>query len=962
MGMNLANVQASGGMLPQQQQQQLPQQANMPRQGPPQAARDDVNPFTPQENSQINLMVHRMLQSTPRAELEKKANLQNIPPELLQQLTRQKIDPLHYCLRREAARQVRLNRARMQAQPGIPQQGAGVGGRMAALPPGAGVMPQQARPRSQNGMNGQVQQLGGMNPGQTFDPSLMGQIMGQQQAEALRSQDAGQLVVPASNNQGMAQQPAAGPIGMKQAQTSQNPGHAGTSRAMAPNTMAPSQQQFMPQAAHMQAQSQAHARAVAHAKANQIALQGQSDVNAHIGQMALSQSPAMPNINRALGPAAQQSKPQGTPQQPKRFPQVGQPTAQQAQQDAPQPRNAMTPQLQTNNQTQGPPISANIPPYLQQQIANLPDDQKRAILARWYQSRNAQVQSAIGRTPMPQGPVPMQNQMSPAQMQLLGQPMPLGQATNNQVMNTPNTVFPQRPPSTQQNIPQVMMSQQELQQRSQQQQQQQREAIRRQEIQRQHALQTLPPEKVQEMDDMEVPPGYLNVLNNTISQVPPNVRTWGHLKTWAHRNSHIMPAETLERLKALQFHHYSELSNSNQRRMAQQGGQTIPIQMVPGSMPQNYGLGLAPAAQMMAQGSQNGQAPLQRPMPQQLQMPPGMPPLQPPSAEEVQTARLRLPEHLKDATDEQVKTMIMRMRLSKAMNQFPNSMKGPNTIQLPGAQKPAPGAQQQEPQQQGPQPGPGELQQNRRQPNQTNPNARIAQEQQLQRSRQVGPTQESKAPGAQGNAKPAKPTPQRRVGAAPQPQVSHDQKNLKRSSYDDVVEVPNPNLSHTQPAQQMKPEQSQTETRPPTLGPTAEQPASMQPKQRAHVEARMREQAQMTKPSNISNGGQQGPAPSVENRVELEKQTREFEKKDARLKQIKQEVVQSCPKRQPIDMSPEVKAMMARKLRDAKPLVLRMDQSLPQSFRTSVLDEKTTRELISTVRNALSLYRCACLQ
>ncbi len=950
MGMNVANHQASGGM-PQQQQ------ANMQRHGPPQAARDDLNSFTPQENQQINLMVHRMLQSTPRAELEKSPTLQNIAPELLQELARQKIDPLHYCLRREAARQVRLNKVRMQAQLANPQQSAGAGGRMAALPPGAGIMPQQVRPRSRNAMNGQAQQLGGMNPNQAFDPSLMGninQIIGQQQAEALRSQDAGQIVVPASNNQGMAQQPVTGLMGMKQAQTSQNAGNTGTTRAMAPNSISQSQQQFMPQAAHMQAQSQAHARAAAQAKANQIALQGQSEVNAHVGPIALSQSPAMPNINRALGPAGQQGKSHATPQQQKRFPQMGHPAAHQAQQDVPQPRNAMTPHLQTNNQVQRPPIPANVPPLLQQQIANLPDDQKRAILARWHsQSRNVQGQSANGGTPMPQRPVAMQPQMTQAQMQLLGQSMPPGQATNNQVMNTPNQVFTQRPPLTQQNITQTMMTQQEMQQRSQQQQQQQqqqREAIRRQEIQRHHALQSLPPEKVQEMDDMEVPPGYLTAHNNTISQVPPNVRTWGHLKAWAHRNSHLMPAESLERLKALQFIHYSDVLNSNQRRLAQQGGQTFPNHMSSGSMSQNYGLSLAPAAPMLPQGSQNGQVPLQRPMPQSYQMPSGMPPLQPPSAQEVQAARLRLPDHLKEATDEQVKTMIMKMMFRKAMSQFPNSMKGSNPMQLPGAQPSAPRAQQQEPQQQAPQQGPGELQQNRRQPNQINPNTRIAQEQQMQRSRQTGPTQESKATVGQVSVKPAKTAAQRRVGVTPQPQVSQDQKNLKRPSYDDVVEVPDPNLSHTQAAQQVKSEQSQTEKGPPALGPTAEQLASMLPKQRVQLEA-IREQAEMMRQTNLSYGGQQGLAPTAENRLENERQMHEFERKDARLKQIIQEVVQSSPKRQAIDMTPEVKAVMAQKLRDAKDMVLRMEKSLPISFRTSVLDEKTTRELISSVRN-----------
>ena len=206
------------------------------------------------------------------------------------------------------------------------------------------------------------------------------------------------------------------------------------------------------------------------------------------------------------------------------------------------------------------------------------------------------------------------------------------------------------------------------------------------------------------------------------------------------------------------------------------------------------------------------------------------------------------------------------------------------------------------------------------------------------------------------NAKPGKPAAQRRAVVAAQPQVSQDQKSLKRSSYDDVVEVANPNISHAAPAPQMKTEQSQPEKRPPMLGLTAEQLASMPPKQRAFLEARMREQAQLTKQNNVSNGGQQGQVPTAENRAEIERQMREFERKDARLKKIIQEVVQSNPKRQPIDMSQDVKAAMAQKLREAKEMILRMEKSLRISFRKSVLDEKTTRELISTVRKCTLLF------
>ena len=961
MGMPLANAQASGQMTQQMQ-------SSLQRHGPPPTGPED-NVFTAQENQQINILAQRLVQTIPRADLEKRANLQNLTPEQRQQLARQNIDPFNYFLRREAVRQFRINKAKMQAQLAGSQQNVGVMSRAGPLPPGVAVMPQQARPRSQNAVSGQAQQLAVMNPNHGFDPSLAGninQIIGQQ-AEALRSQDAGQLVVPASNNPGMTQQPLPGAIGVKQPQTSQNAGIAGNTRPMAPASIAQSSQQIMgaqqaryenmQQAAQGQAQSQAHARAIAHAKAQQIALQGQPDgMNPHISQIPPSQSPAMPNTNRALGPAGHQSHSQTAPQHQKRFPQGVQQPGPQGQQDAPQSRSSMTPQFQTNKQAQRPPIPPNMPPSIQQQIANLPEDQMRALIARWQnQPRNAQGQPIGGRPPMPQTPAPMQNQMSQAGMQFLVQGMPPAQVMNHQMLGTPNANFPPRPPSTQQHAAKGTMSHPEMQQRAQQaqqhqqqQQQQQREAQRRQEIQRRHAMQSLPPDKAQEMDDMDFPTGIFNAHNNTISQVPPNVRTWGHLKSWVAQNPHIMPTGSLDKLKDLQYLHYSNLSNPNQRRVtAPQAGQAFSVQMAPSSMAPNYGLGVAPAAPMVPQGPQNGQVPLQRPNPQPFQTPNGMPPLQAPTPQDVQAARMRLPDQWKGANDDQVRTLILRTRYKQAMSQFPNAMKGPHPMQAQSQQTTGSRAQQQEGPQQPAQQPPGQVQQTRKQPNQASPNTRVLQEQHLQRARQPMNMPDNRTGGDQTGAKAAKPAPQGRVGVVPPPQVAQDPKGVKRPSYDDVVEVPNPNLQHTQAAQQARSEQTQPERRPPTFNPSAEQMASMTPKQRAMLEARMREQAQKPKFASLSNVNQPGQVSGAENQLEIERQ-KDFDRKDARLKQIVQEVLQSSPKRQPIDMSPEVRAMMAQKLRDAKDMVHRMEQSLPMVFRMFA-DETSTRELISTV-------------
>ena len=71
-------------------------------------------------------------------------------------------------------------------------------------------------------------------------------------------------------------------------------------------------------------------------------------------------------------------------------------------------------------------------------------------------------------------------------------------------------------------------------------------------------------------------------------------------------------------------------------------------------------------------------------------------------------------------------------------------------------------------------------------------------------------------------------------------------------------------------------------------------------------------------------------------------------RKDARLKQILQEVLKSTPKRAPLPLNPQIMAKMAKQLRDAKEMVTRMEQSLPMFFRMFE-DENMTRELIRTV-------------
>lgn len=445
-------------------------------------------------------------------------------------------------------------------------------------------------------------------------------------------------------------------------------------------------------------------------------------------------------------------------------------------------------------------------------------------------------------------------------------------------------------------------------------------------------------EQAREMDKVNFPTGILNA-NNALSQLPTNVSTWGQLKTWVAQNANTLPAESLAKLRGLQGLHYQQISNNQQRNMAQQinNGQPGTQQTIP----------INTALQAQSVTSRNTQPIMQTRNIPQMVAPSGTAALPPPTIQEIQAARARFPEQLGTASDDHIRNMILRrrqidmVRVSQSQQMMAQQMTAQQQAQYLAMQR----AQQPQSQQQLPRrqmvPAP---------PAPLAPPAQLAPPPQLQPPQQA-PV--SRVPAGQNNEKPTRPTQQGRQGPQAQGQGQTTQKGVKRSN-DDVVEVPNPNLTQQKQSQQQQ--HPPTPSNPQNLNQnrlnvpqfTVQQMASMSPQQRAQVEQLKKQAVQRVQAAHQ-------PQPSHGIKAEGQpindlQRHEENMRKDARLKQIVQEVMHSTPKPPNLALSPQTMAKMAQQLREAKEMVLRMEQSLPLFFRMFG-DEDTTRELIRTVRS-----------
>jgi hypothetical protein len=603
---NLGNMMMAGSQ-PQMQHGVQVQNLN------PNVPRQMGTGLTMEEMQQVQLIAQQLrTRATPEDLEQVKANIQSAPLEQKQKWQQQGMDPImvyyrQHALRlfwnkkKEVAMQQQQLRQRQQQQQHHQQQV------QATVNLGMTTGPQQGLSMPQNAPGNALQQFAAVSAGQGYNSTFsgtmqnFGNILGLQQ-DALRSQERGQVVVPVSGNPSNPQQP---PQGLMQATMQQN----SMSQPNPPRTNFTAQQLMAAQEKMQQdARLQTHAR-------NGGALQGQippehnlqgqaGGLNSSMGQIMSQQSPAMPNLNRPLGPSMPMTQHQGPIQN---RPQV--PPSQLA------PNNAMT---GNPHSQQLQAFLATLPLDMQQKYQSMSQEQKMGIFQSYMkQSRTRQPQipqNQIGRqipvhTP---GPVTQNfNTFNPS----VSQPQDGSQGTQGRGFEPhPQPQVPQQPlPARNPQNPPILNTQQ-----------------------------------VAFMDAQPFPPNMINAQD--MHRLPPQgVRLWRELKSWVQQN---MPEEILTKLKNLQALHFQDYARkSQQQRQAGNAlGQPVHLQQT----------GPAPQAQMLqARGilppTQMGMG---------VPMPLGMPVNPPPSAAQLQQIRAQYPE-TRQLSDENIRAYFIKSKMAE---------------------------------------------------------------------------------------------------------------------------------------------------------------------------------------------------------------------------------------------------------------------------------------------------------
>lgn len=909
MPMNMNDPNQQVPMQPRQPSQQAPQpqpqqpQAMLQQQQPPQqrpqqrsnggpSLTDDLNSLTPQEYDHVCRIADQILSKTSQEDVEKiRLNLQNMTPEQKTYLLRKNIDPVTYFFRSQALTQLkRHKRARLELSRA---QNAGVD--PAAMMNDPMMNPQQ-RQLMQNMMN--LQRNSGFpmaNNQQHLDPSsFIGNVenIQGQQADGLRSQEAGQLVVPASSSQ-MNQQPFNPQnmfqVGQQMGQGGQaNMNGAGMnpqqffSQQQIPNSQSVqpdrTQQatQFPPQT---QAQTQAQARAQAAQKA-QIAISQAGQANPHMQQQMSQQNSAMPMLNRPMAPG------QISPAQ----------VAAQVRPPSRAPANGVQPMAGQPAMQGRPQLPAGLPQPLHDHLSQMNPEQLNNFI---NQQRRAQ---AMARGGGAQPSMPMQQNMSQPGQSGQNQQMANGQMGNNQNMRASFSLQQQLAGmgGAQPQPNQMMQGQQMSVQQRQQQQQRQQEYYKLQLLRQQSGALEMTPDQAKEMDRLPFPPSILSNNPNMVSPVPKHIKTWGQLKQWAAANQQVLGGMDLQKLMTMQKFHLAQLMAHGKEngRNPEQGGQ--------GSwMPVPF---------------QGQQQPFGNPQPHpanQQQSAANMPPIRPVTAQDIQLARQRLGTQVQGFNDEQLRELLQRNR----QKQWIQLAQQRATIGNPPGQQGQPGQQVQQVQQ-GQQTHPAQ-QPPVAAPMNTTP--QIKQEPQAQQvtSQPAQPAQPIKAPtaasgkGAKGPV--AKPPPKRKMQ---QEELTDSQNHMAQAS--------------TQPAATQGAPAS-TPARP-NMPLTREQLAAMTPQQRLQLEAHIRRQ----------QGGQARPPISKAAAEEA------WNNLPEKIRQLYNDMAKQAPPAEPVAITPEQKAAMTHQLRECIDMLGRME-ALVQWFAKVPGQEKNVRSLLVMVRPLLNM-------
>lgn len=911
--MQVSGMPVQQHMMHQQPQLQMgvtnpnmPQIAQNTHQQVPQGQGQGQISFTPEENQMINRMAINLAQNTPPDQLNViRHNLQNMNPEQRQALAMQNMDPVSYFFRNHATRRFVEQRAKVaaaqRANPGMTGSGNG-------------LMPQQPGPASQNPMVIQAQQ-GSIPTPQMIDPSFVGsmdQIIGQQQ-DALRSQKAGQVVVPASNSQAVAEQQRAGIRG-----TPQPPSNAriGGNELMQNPNQGPQQisqywgnqqiqQSNTSHTPHMQGQPQVPN----YGNVSTQPLHGQVGGFGNQPGRIPQQNPGMPNLTKGLKPSPQPQT-AWTHQSGQPKDQNGANTSQPISQQGVPPNQ--TPESLQNRQKA---LLSKLPPHIKQHLSNLPEDAQKEWVMNFLNRHTLQLQKQRAAQQLSANqsePPTMQGQNNQVSKQMPSAQQPIENISSNNTANNPGSaqqsVTPQQQSSG--NVPGNARLPNTQPQRSQKQQQQQARNLQA----AQQASITLTDEQAKQMDEQNFPVAILNG-GNTLSQLPQDIKTWGQLKSWVAQNDSILPAGSLSKLRGLQGLHLAARQREHQPSQNSssnpQGPTRVPAPTASMVPPRSVGQAL-PAA--------NGASLPQSSRPNMSQS------LPQPTLQEIQAAKARLPENLKGLSDEEIASNILKQRQNDLMKPFQAQLTKAQVASMHRANYQQ-GLQQQNSPQQFPT---------------SNNKSNTVQPAQGQRS-QPQQTPRPQPPSKDQAAKQSNPIRNTNQSSS---QNQPTTKGVKRNSNDDIVEVLNSNANkqelHSQPSKT-------SQAAKPALNSSESTTASQD--QKSTVEAYRRVQAnQRPQAHPMHSTGQDANSKGLPDHVRL---TEENSKKEHRLLQLIAETSQNTLARQPVMMSPQTRAMMVEKLRDAKEMVQRMEQSLPIFFKMYG-DEKTTRDLIRTVSPSLN--------
>lgn len=656
MGMNDPNQQAtlqqrqqqqSQAMLQQQQQQQQQQQRPQQRPGGATALNDELNSLSPQEFSNVCRIATQIYQKTSPDDLNKiKVNLQNMSPEQKIYLSKKGMDPMTYFFRCQAMSHLRrVKRSRMEMARNNQNNAVDSANGLMGDP----MMNSQQHQMFQNMVNMQQQRNPSFSMGnqQTLDPSsFIGNVenIQGQQADGLRSQEAGQLVVPASSSQ-MNQQPFPAsqnmfPVGQQMSQGNQvNINNAGISppfmtQQQPPNAQAGPQDRTQ-QASQFQSQPQAQTQAqrVQAAQKAQLAMTQAGQANSHM-QQPISQSPAMPMLNRPMAAPGQMSPAQATTQAqpPSRQPSMGQ-----------HPNNVQPMGARQGVQNR-PAIPANLPPQVQEHLSTMSNEQLTAFLMS-NQRRMMANNPALARASAAQQNLAMQQNIPQSNQ---GQNMINGQMVNPQNMRA-SMGLQQQIASMGGSQQPNQVQQMTMQQRQQQQQQQQQQIYRLQLLRAQGGSNMeMTQDQVREMDRLPFPPAIFNTPN--AGSIPKNIRTWGQLKQLAATNAQLPGGMDMGRLLTFQKFHLAQLLKETSNRNLEQNGQT------PWVPPNAQG----PQQPFInPQQFQPGQQPPQFSMPHMRQI----------TAEELQLARHRLGSQVQNVSDDQLRDMLRHRQVQAAQKQ-----------------------------------------------------------------------------------------------------------------------------------------------------------------------------------------------------------------------------------------------------------------------------------------------------